>query len=1698
MFHAVARMLAINLVHPASVAMAVLMVVCNCGALTPNQAGAPFPQVTLQGVFGGAEAVTALGSSLPAVAAWYGYTPDHLRDLLLSDSTLHTGPDGRLFFACQLDASPEDPTSSALPAKSVLSIVELFKLHSRPGASRKIYLDFDGHVTRGTSWNTAYGAEINTPAWDIDNSPGEFTHAERQGIEEIWRGVSEKFSMFHVDVTTEDPGVEALRRTHPGDEEFGIRACFGGSNADWFKESASGVAYVGTFTSGLDVPCFIFAPYGAKTAAHEIGHTMGLSHDGTPCCSPADHNNPECCYYSGHGHWGPIMGSAYRPVTHWSRGEYEGANNQEDDLVVMQNHGLTYIPDDHDSGPRGATVLSAANSYRATGVISTSTDHDGFLFTATGGVYNVIVRPNTVDPSLHLAVYLYDSAFDFALSSNDAGGVILQIDTLPNQQFYFYVDGVGFASPATNGYSDYGSLGQYSVAVVGVGVRGEFICQPQNQTVAAGESATFYGEIAGAEAAYAWQISSDGVGNWMTLYGDHSPSLTLHDVQPRQAAYFRLAADTPAGRLLSSVARLTVDSGAAYTHVPRDGTVATYNSGQPIGASNIFVGFSQPGTRLVLRNGFVVQAQTNVTIGSRLASRRNTVELDQAGTRLAAGQDLTIGSSGSFNQLTIQGGGSVLAGGDLQIGESLLSRSNVLVLGGLGSRASAGVTLAVGSGGSGNFLSVSNGALVTSRDAGISMFCTAVDNRALVTGAGSTWTNLNDMFIGQYGSLGNLTLSQGARIHNGRHVSIGSAAAADQNALLLTGPGTLFQNGRDLAVGASGFQNRLLVMNGAMLHSYSSTIGRNTAGGTNLAVLAGPSSLWSNQWDVTVGAFGSGNTLLITNGGSLHAMVGRIGSTLESSNNLAVVSGADSSWISPSGLMVGNGLNNRLWVTNGGRVEAGSLTLGVNLASTANSVLVRDQGSALRVSGLATVGSIGASNTLRLLAGAFMQTDSAEIGNVGKHNVVSVEGTGAYWENAGDLIVGNWFAATDNSLAVVDGAVVATSNLFVSLGNGADRNHVTVAGGSLFVTNPLATGVLDVRRGSMIIDSGTVRANTLLLTNATQPELLFTSGHLAVDNLRLAKSLLVGDGSRHAHLESSQSVQISSMLVVHTNSMVTAHDIQAPFVANYGILRGESSRLRFLGNVENKGTIMGDNGIEFTARLDNRGRILSSGSIRFPDQFLQYGIPITPTLYACTNFAGLPGSSGTLDGLGSGARLNYPVGLAYDRGFLYVADYNSHTIRKISPDGQVTTIAGTAGVKGNVDGTPGRFNTPQALAVDRIGRVFVADTANHTIREIGLDGRVRTLAGRAGMPGYADGANNTAQFNTPVAIAIDSGFAVYVAEYGNHTIRKIEGTQVTTLAGLAGSSGFADGAGAQARFKSPQGITLSPTEEQLFIADSGNHTIRRMTREGVVSTLAGLAGQPGGSNGVATAARFNNPIGLTCDFGGSVYVADYFNSAVRKVTMLGAVSTVAGGFGQTGSTDGVGTNGRFATPAGLAMNVENNTLFIADSANHRISRGSALFRPLVVTQPESVSASAGAEARFSVVVHGTPPFAYQWRRNGQPLPSNTNASLLFQLVATTDAGEHDVVVTGPHGFTTSAVAKLDVKPVNAAPPNLSAVLDQNRLVVSWPADRLGWQLLSWEESDGSLWKIVPGSSTTNRIISPVQGFGSVLFRLVAP
>lgn len=331
-------------------------------------------------------------------------------------------------------------------------------------------------------------------------------------------------------------------------------------------------------------------------------------------------------------------------------------------------------------------------------------------------------------------------------------------------------------------------------------------------------------------------------------------------------------------------------------------------------------------------------------------------------------------------------------------------------------------------------------------------------------------------------------------------------------------------------------------------------------------------------------------------------------------------------------------------------------------------------------------------------------------------------------------------------------------------------------------------------------------------------------------------------------------------------------------------------------------------------------------------------LPTLNSHYEVTTIAGTAGVGAFVNGMGIHAKFNFPAGITSDsHGNLYVTEAQNNVVRKITPDGAVSTFIGT-GTAGFMDGTPNTatFRNPYAISIDSIGNLYVADTSNHAIRKITPTGTATTIAGN-GASGSNDGNGMAAKFRIPFGITIDSANNLYVADTGNNTIRKITPAgDVTTFAGTAGVEGNTNGYRTMATFSGPHGLSID-NAGILYIADTSNSSVRKIdTNTGQVDTMAG-GNTFGSMDGTGADAQFNNLYGVTVDSAGNLYVADSNNNIIRKITPTGVVTTIAGKAGIDGSADGEGADARFNNPTGITVDADGN-IYIADWGNHTIRK----------------------------------------------------------------------------------------------------------------------------------------------------------------
>ena len=395
-----------------------------------------------------------------------------------SDGTLWIDRDGRLFYV--EDTVPRRHRAPVGPAAGPYPYSQTFLLHSKPGSQRTIYLDFTGHTVTGTAWNalTATDPQSYGP-YDSDGNPGAFSNAEKDQIQLTFQKMAEDFAPFDVDVTTQEPDPSVITRTDLADQVYGTRLLItpgGDVYTIYCGSGCGGVAYVDVFdevepSHSYYQPAFVFTNgvgTGAKNiteaGSHEVGHNLGLNHDGTPSLG----------YYAGHGVWAPIMGVGYyEPVSQWSKGEYTNANNTEDDLAVMASNGVASRADDH-GNTGGSGTLVGPGTTNTPGVI-TSGDRDWFRFRqASSGRVTLTATPAPSGPNLDIQMRLTRADGTVLFTANPAvtevnaevatGMDAARSKVLGPGNYRVRILGTSYLDPST-GYSSYGNLGAYTLRV---------------------------------------------------------------------------------------------------------------------------------------------------------------------------------------------------------------------------------------------------------------------------------------------------------------------------------------------------------------------------------------------------------------------------------------------------------------------------------------------------------------------------------------------------------------------------------------------------------------------------------------------------------------------------------------------------------------------------------------------------------------------------------------------------------------------------------------------------------------------------------------------------------------------------------------------------------------------------------------------------------------------------------------------------------------------------------------------------------------------------------------------------------------------------------------------------------------------------------------------------------------------------------
>ncbi len=546
---------------------------------------------------------------------------------------------------------------------------------------------------------------------------------------------------------------------------------------------------------------------------------------------------------------------------------------------------------------------------------------------------------------------------------------------------------------------------------------------------------------------------------------------------------------TNGGRVENSEAAVGDAAGANYNQTMVTGPDSVWNN-----AAFIVVGLSGSFNTLLATNGGVVFSSGGY-LGNNSEATGNQVTVSGSNSAWTNTSTLSVGENGASNTLTIASGGTVVSF-DAYVGNIAGASNNLAIVSGPNSVWDNGGTLSAGNEGAFNSLLITNGGKVNSYFAFVGSYPGAYNNRAIVDGDGSEWNSSGSFFVGDEGSFNTLLISGGGRVANVNGY-IGNSASGTNNRIVVNGANSVWVSSGDLSIGDSGSFNTLIVTNGGHVTNATARVGRTAAAANNRAIVSGPGSVWYNSDELGVGDAGSFNHLIVTNGGTVFDTNSYIGRNFVASSNQATVIGAGSRWTNSSTLSVGEvGSFNTLFIANGGRVASALSVVGYGLSSSNNQAVVSGNNSAWDCGGNLHIGESGSLNTLLVTNGGSVSTsDDALIGvNVSAfNNLAIVSGTNSQWNIGGHLIVGN--VASFNGLVVSNaGAVNARTGITVGYlpGNG---HSITVAGGALRATNAASDAVLDIRRGTNVLNAGLIETDRLRLTN-TQGRFEFNGGTL--------------------------------------------------------------------------------------------------------------------------------------------------------------------------------------------------------------------------------------------------------------------------------------------------------------------------------------------------------------------------------------------------------------------------------------------------------------------------------------------------------------------------------------------------------------------------------------------------------------------------
>ena len=561
---------------------------------------------------------------------------------------------------------------------------------------------------------------------------------------------------------------------------------------------------------------------------------------------------------------------------------------------------------------------------------------------------------------------------------------------------------------------------------------------------------------------------------------------------------------TSSGNSLTLANSGTVNDTFGYTGLSNNGVLVTDSGSVWNNSTNLYVGYQGANSTLAIANGGTVNDYFGYE-GYSVGANGTAVTVTGPGSVWSNRSSLFVGYAGMSNTLLIANSGTVM-NADAFIGSNATASANAVLVSDAGSMWTNRNNLYVGYYGAGNTLTVTNGGKVCNSIGYIGFNSNAANNSVTVTGVGSIWSNRLNVSIGDSGAGNTLIVSNGGLVsaYNGNGY-IGNNAGASNNSVLVTGAGSLWTNNFiPLYIGNNAAFNSLTIANGGMVYissSSSATIGNGASASNNAVTVTGPGSLWNISQNLSVGFSGSSNLLTISNGGMVIDGTGLIGVTASAGNNSVVVTGPGSVWSNRTDIYLGDtaGFGGTMTFAAGAKVYNALGIIGFIGGATNNAVLVTGAGTVWNNSSTLYVGDQSAGNTLLISNAATVFNTTGYIGFQSGNNAVTVTGAGSVWTNSTELDIG--YAGPSNSLTIASGGTVAAPAVIVGgVVAFSSNNTVAVHGGNLIATTA-TNGVLDIRQGAVTMDSGTMQVQAVWLTNGLAGTLGLTGGTLMANVL---------------------------------------------------------------------------------------------------------------------------------------------------------------------------------------------------------------------------------------------------------------------------------------------------------------------------------------------------------------------------------------------------------------------------------------------------------------------------------------------------------------------------------------------------------------------------------------------------------------------